>query len=368
MIPGRKKASQTKATTVKKRPVRRKRAAPGLLYDDVDNTQPSQLTRKRPSHPEDDLSSDDSGFDIGAKVSPAKVKVTPKKRRGGILCSGRTQPQSVVSPTQFDRTRETAVPKSKVSWKVPNSVSEIPDYGLGSDAPEDVVGLLQELGTKAANTEHCQRDQKQPAAAKPVTLQGQKRGGAELPKEGDIGSSADGKAKLSVLDDIFSDPEECQLKKRRPPPRRGQTLKTKSSAGIKRKDSTVDPLGVPSTSRLRSVGRLSASSSSEVFSDLMNNSTLIDDDVDCFGEPGQWKKRQKKHKAPTKRIDRLLQETTDDYLKLFESGRLVKKREREKSTGQKGDREGLAEREKQASRTEVNRLESSEVDPSGSLF
>ena len=367
VVSGRRKVSQSKTTPAQKRPVRRKRAAPGLLYDNLDDTQPSQPPRKRTNPLEDDPSSDDSGFDIGAKVSPAKVKVTPRKRRGGTLCSGRTQPQSVISPASFDRTDKAATSTNKVSWKVPDSAMDIPPYDSSSDVAEDIDGLLQELGQKPTNTALCPKDLKRSSATKPAPFRGQKRGGTNLPKDADTVSSAGGKPKFSVLDDIFLDPDDCHLRKQRPPPKRGQTSRTETSAGIQWKDSTVDHSATPSTSRLKSVGRTGASTSSEVFPDLMNNSTLLDDDVDCFGELAQCTKRQQKRKAPTRKIDRLLQETTDDYLQLFESGRLVKKRQRKTSAGQTGDR-GLAEREEEVSKREFKRLESSELDPSGSLF
>lgn len=357
--------------------MRKRRAARGLLYEDLEDTQPSQLPRKRPSRPDDDdLSSDGSGFDIGAKVSPAKGKVmTPKKRgrRGGTLCSGRTQTRSVVSPAPFDRADEAAASsKRTVLRKEPNATTEVLDGDPGPDATEDVDGLLKEMGKKRTNAELCPEEQEQSAAAKPAPFRGQKkRGGAGLAKEADTGSSAGGKAKLSVLDDIFSEPEDCQRKKRKPPPSRGQQKwrTTETPAGSKQTGSAAESSAIPSTSGPRIVGRPSAPASSDVFSDLMNDSTLLDDGVDCFGEPSQWKKRVKKRKAPTRKIDRLLQETTDDYLQLFESGRLVKKRQREKDAGQKGDSEGRrAEKEEELTRREVKRLESSEVDLSGSLF
>lgn len=359
VVSGRRKASQSKTAPAKKRPVRRKRAAPGLLYDDIDDTQPSQSPRKRINPLEDDPSSDDSGFDIGTKVSPAKVKVTPRKRRGGTLCSGRTQPQSVISPASFDRTDKAATSTSRVSWKVPDSAMDIPPNDSSSDVAEDVDGLLQELGQKPTNTVLCPKDLKQSSAAKPAPFCGQKRSGTDLPKDADAVSSAGGKPMFSVLDDIFLDPDDFHLRKQRPPPKRGQTSRTETSAGIQWKDSTMDHSATPSTSRLKSVGRTGTSTSSEVFPDLMNNSTLLDDDVDCFGELAQWTKRQQERKAPARKIDRLLQETTDEYLQLLESGRLVKKRERER---------GLTERQEEGSKREVKRLESSELDPSGSLF
>nr|KAG5713963.1 hypothetical protein BaRGS_020291 [Batillaria attramentaria] len=67
-----------------------------------------------------------------------------------------------------------------------------------------------------------------------------------------------------------------------------------------------------------------------------------DDSVDCFADSSLWKKRKKVRKLPPKKIDRLLQETKDDYQELFESGRLVRKRKEGEAEEETGARLGLA--------------------------
>ncbi|XP_070185065.1 DNA excision repair protein ERCC-6-like 2 [Littorina saxatilis] len=345
---GPKKTRQSKPSTSKKQASMRKYIKRGVLYNDQDDTQPSTSSRKQP-HGLDPVSSDDSSYDIGAKVSPAKVRATQRRRRGGLSGRNRTQQQNTVSFSMFDEEDDTAV--LSVSRKVSVGRTESIKDKPGTSAMEDVDGLLQELGRKRTNEGIVGKS----ASAKlaPVT---KRTKGASV--------SENKAANLSVLDDIFSEPDDSEKKKRKPPPRHGQRLRTEKTGS---RNQQTNATGLAGSSRPNITRNPRASTSSDAFSDLMNDSTLADDEVDCFGEPTQWKKRHKVRKTAAKNVDRLLQETTDDYHHLFVSGRLVKKRQREKVVEHERGRVRCVE-QVEVDRVGLRRTVSSEVDPSASLF
>ena len=232
---------------------------------------------------------------------------------------------------------------------------------------EDVDGLLKELGGRCTEAE---TDQQRATRTRRIIIK-PPPSGSKTRCAGESSRSPGSKTKFSVLDDIFSDPDDCEKKKRKPPPSR--KIKLNSEKFDSRNQGGVNRSPIPSTSGFgggtKSPGsnkerRSSSTNSPDLFSDLMNNSTLRDDGVDCFGEPSQWKKRHKTQTSPTKKVDMMFQEATDSYLQLFETGHLVKKKQREKGGGL--DCEKPAERG--AVRMRVKRSESSDVDPSGSLF
>ncbi|KAL8605870.1 hypothetical protein ACOMHN_040514 [Nucella lapillus] len=342
---GQKKRNQSKAAPRKKAAARGKGKTRGLLYDDTEDT---QLTQVRPrassttaapkeesAAEEEEEEEEDSGFDFGASVSPARVKALQNRRRSSR--SRQTQ-RSSVSASLFDRDEEggESVSRRKESWKTADDVkSRNPEVDRSLET-EDVDGLLSELGRNPGD-EDCDVAMNQDPPDVPKSSHS--RGGKRL--EFDADQNRD-KPKLSVLDDIFGETDDSQQKKRKPPPKRGRKRTQESSNLSSASDNLTDTAsgsglqfltGSHTTTDSR---KRSATSSSEIFSDLMNNSTLRDDDIDCFGEPSQWKRRPKR-KTPVSAVDRLLQKSSDDYFQLLASGRLVKKRPKKRPKEKAGD-------------------------------
>ncbi|XP_055956622.1 uncharacterized protein LOC126818067 isoform X2 [Patella vulgata] len=73
---------------------------------------------------------------------------------------------------------------------------------------------------------------------------------------------------------------------------------------------------------------------------LLNNSTLKDDAIDCFTDPRKWKKNPKVKLGVTKTVEKFLQESDDDYEKLFKSGKMRKRVTKPESVNQ-GENEDL---------------------------
>ncbi|KAK6180078.1 hypothetical protein SNE40_012292 [Patella caerulea] len=70
---------------------------------------------------------------------------------------------------------------------------------------------------------------------------------------------------------------------------------------------------------------------------LLNNSTLKDDAIDCFTDPRKWKKKPKVKLGVTKTVEKFLQESDDDYEKLFKSGKMRKRVTEPESVNQNED-------------------------------
>ncbi|XP_076462027.1 uncharacterized protein LOC143294538 isoform X2 [Babylonia areolata] len=229
---GKKKTSQTKPAAGKKPAVRRKRRAPGLLYTDEDDTQLSQAPRTSAIDLEDESGGEDSMYDVGDMVSPAKVKAVRNRRRAvGGSTRGRQTQQSVVSPSLFSRSEEHSQHQGVASWKDTDRLAE----PAGSLETEDMDGLLSELGRHPADAETRLGLREADLTKSDAASTGCRKQNVDDSNQTAV--TVRQRSKLSVLDDIFCEPEDCQLKKRKPPPSRGcskpkDTAQRTNTAGI----------------------------------------------------------------------------------------------------------------------------------------
>lgn len=118
---------------------------------------------------------------------------------------------------------------------------------------------------------------------------------------------------LSVLDDIFLAEKKSSTTYRKPPPGKRKDKRPVMMASGSDVSMTTDADSMV-TDR-------------EKEGDLLCNSTLKDDSFDCFTDPLKWKKR--KRKVQETGVDRLISEGDEDFLSLFESGKM-RKRDRTK--------------------------------------
>lgn len=279
----------------------------GLVYDDSTQSQSSLLQNSFICSNDFDSK---SKLELGLNFTPKKGKTSTKNTSH---TGSRHQQGSKFQAPGF-HTHDAQKKRSDIA-------DEETDYLCGIGGVEDVEGLLIEMGQHSSQRQITNQEKNSLSNVN------------QTPFYKDVSVKAnklDSKLTVSVLDNVFSDSDEDQ-KKRKPPP-----IKSKLIAG------KAKPMhNTPKSAR-----------SADIFSALMNDSTLCNDEIDCFGEPSPWKKKSKVKKMPA-RLTSPLEEN---------SGPLQKSDQVLKSV-----RNNLCARNK-INASEEHKGYSSDLNPSTSLF
>ncbi|XP_046356993.2 DNA excision repair protein ERCC-6-like 2 isoform X1 [Haliotis rufescens] len=275
---------------------RPRKSKQGLTFIEYDDSESQSIPQPKPGpsrldHDESDLSSMEVGRTITQRGVTTRTR-TPRGRR--TKSQGQSLATRTVAASNFDSLFESVPQKlSKHSkeeeQKLVNTelefsetviVDEVKVPFVG-DEGSDVNELLFQIG-------NCGREREKKAQLARDAKEDEEQLG------------------VSVLDDLFT----TSTSRRKPAPPKA-----------KKNENSCDLFSPESST---------SEKDADLTSDLLNESTLADESIDCFSEHRKWKKRKASPgkspgKSPGRRVQRLLQESSDDFEKLLESGKLRKK-------------------------------------------
>ncbi|XP_067677911.1 DNA excision repair protein ERCC-6-like 2 [Haliotis asinina] len=287
VIKGQERKTASKSQT-KGRP---KKSKQGLTFMDFDDSESQSIPQPKPGpsrldHDESDLSS----MEVGKAISPRGATTRMRTPRGRWT---KSQGQSLATKTVVES-----------------------DFGsLFESVPQRLNKQSKEREQKPTDTELTFSETVNVDEVKVPFIRDEGSNVDELlfqigrEKEKKLLQDAkedDDQLGVSILDDLFT----TSTSQRKPAPPKAK--KNENSCDLFSPESSTSEKDADFTS------------------DLLNESTLADDSIDCFSEHKKWKKRKASPgktpgKSPGRRVQRLLQESTDDFEKLLESGKLRKK-------------------------------------------
>ena len=335
---------------------------PGMSFLDEVEPDSASLSQRsdKSSCGKSHVDSVESIMEVGRKVSPRKRVRSPNRKlvkKCKIYSNGvhETVPQTYLE--DFDNLVEERYRKEMDADRVESADSEdlleeISRIGEKSDdnLNKDDQMRRKEIAKKRNNTQPVtvssvlddvfDVDQPSHRSRKPPPSKYIKTGSprkqiGKMPEEKHEHCSSDEDDPFKIVDEIFS----CGSNKRKPngqPKKDGDIGKldldmNKNSGKAEKREDTVEQLDDEDEVNLE-------------------DSTLKDDNYDCFDDPKLWKKRKRKERDKGNVVDRLIRVSDSDYNDLFTSGKLKKK---ESKTSKRNNRRDS---------------EKSEFDGSASLF
>lgn len=234
------------------------------------------------------LNKNDSGqLEVGKPLKPSTNKRSPRYVKSTLRCKQKRSTTTNKESRDLFETEDSAVNQG-FDWleQQPMETSHFESLNLTSEHTEE---LLFQIGT---NVEHPQTD---------------------LPSsEGVPREDRDKTSCSNLLDDILL-AGDVKKPPRRPPP------KATRSCGDKYRRKCTNSVAVQLDELF---------SESAAAEHINTGGTLKNESIDCFSDPLQWRKKNRKRINPMGAVDKLISEGNTEYENLFLEGKM-KKRERE---------------------------------------